>query len=228
MKKSSSKILFFWIFILGSIIGCYYEEFLHIIKYYFQNHALDWEARRGVLYGPISPIYGAGACLMAYILLKKKRTKLETFLMSSLIGGAFEYIVSFLQETFLGSVSWDYSNKFLNINGRTTIPFMIVWGFLGLFLIEIIIPRLSNFLKKSEQSSLKKVTLFLFFLLCFDCFVSWSALIRQALRRNDIPPITVLGDFYDKVYPDSVLKKHFPNMEVKKWLYFSFYALFFF
>ena len=46
-------------------------------------------------------------------------------------------------------------------------------------------------------------------------FVSWTALIRSALRRNNIDPITPVGVFYDKVYPDDVLAKSFPNMEFK-------------
>ena len=33
------------------------------------------------------------------------------------------------------------------------------------------------------------------------------------MRREDIKPITSLGEFYDKVYSDKVLAKTFPNME---------------
>lgn len=51
--------------------------------------------------------------------------------------------------------------------------------------------------------------------LVIDMFVSWTALIRSALRRNNIDPITPVGVFYDKVYPDDVLAKSFPNMEFK-------------
>ena len=45
--------------------------------------------------------------------------------------------------------------------------------------------------------------------------VSWTALIRSAMRRSGIDPITPVGEIYDKVYPDSVLAKSFPNMDFK-------------
>ena len=51
--------------------------------------------------------------------------------------------------------------------------------------------------------------------LVIDMFVSWTALIRSALRRENIEAITPVGRLYDKVYPDSVLSKSFPNMEFK-------------
>ena len=83
-----------------------------------------------MIYGPISPVYGAGAVLFTVLLLSKPKSNFKTFLEGALIGGIFEYGISFLQETFLHTISWDYSDAFLNINGRTTIPYMIVWGLL--------------------------------------------------------------------------------------------------
>ena len=46
-------------------------------------------------------------------------------------------------------------------------------------------------------------------------FISWTALFRGAMRKSDIEPITPIGRLYDKIYPDSVLSKHFPNTEFK-------------
>ena len=46
-------------------------------------------------------------------------------------------------------------------------------------------------------------------------FISWTALFRGAMRRNNIEPITPVGRIYDKVYPDHVLSKSFPNMDFK-------------
>ena len=100
------------------------------------HHELVWQLRRGVIYGPISPIYGMGAVLMIAILGRKKRPDYQTIFYGALLGGGFEYLISFLQETFLGTVSWDYTNEFLNINGRTTIPYAFVWGLLLFYLLK--------------------------------------------------------------------------------------------
>ena len=51
--------------------------------------------------------------------------------------------------------------------------------------------------------------------LILDMAISWSALIRSSLRRSGIPPITPVGKIYDRVYPDNVLAKAFPNMDFK-------------
>ena len=122
----SAKKLFL-VFAIGSIIGALYEQILNLIKVYISTGNIVWELRRGVIYGPFSPIYGAGAVLIVYLLVKPNYSNIKTFLYGSILGGAFEYIISFLQETFTHTISWDYSNYFLNINGRTTIPYMIVW-----------------------------------------------------------------------------------------------------
>ena len=45
--------------------------------------------------------------------------------------------------------------------------------------------------------------------------ISWSALIRQNLRRNNVPAYTVVGEFFDRHYPDEFLEKFYPNMVAK-------------
>ncbi len=206
----------FLIFVIGSVLGAYYEEILNFIKCYLADGSLVWSYRRGVLYGPFSPIYGAGAVLMAYFLLKTKRNFLQTILYGGFLGGMFEYVVSFLQETFTGMVSWDYSTHFLNIHGRTTIPFMLVWGLVAWLFVDYLYPFLSRLIEKIPYKIGQGITLFLAIFLVLDMFISWTALIRQTFRRDNIPPYTILGTFYDRVYTDEVLAKHFPNMQVKE------------
>ncbi len=213
----SAKKLFL-VFAIGSIIGALYEQILNLIKVYISTGNIVWELRRGVIYGPFSPIYGAGAVLIVYLLVKPNYSNIKTFLYGSILGGAFEYIISFLQETFTHTISWDYSNYFLNINGRTTIPYMIVWGLFTLLFAKVLYPLISNLI---EKIPIKIGTIIFYILLIFliiDMVISWSALIRSALRRNNIKPLTPVGELYDKVYPDKVLAKSFPNMnfEIRK------------
>ena len=111
-KRYAEGICFpklFWLFFLGSIFGAYYEQILNLFIHYHYHHEFVWQLRRGVIYGPISPVYGMGAVLFTILLLRKPKSNFKTFLHGALIGGFFEYIISFLQETFLGTISWDYS-----------------------------------------------------------------------------------------------------------------------
>ena len=206
----------FWIFVIGCVFGAYYEELLVLIKGLIHQGIPIMEYRRGVIYGPFSPVYGFGAVLMVYLFARNLKSKWMTFLFGSLFGGLFEFIISFLQETFIGTTSWDYSNHFLNIAGRTTIPIMIAWGILTVFLIHYVYPSVSKWIEKVPYDLGKKVTKWMLIFLVIDMLVSWTALFRWTLRRNEIEPVTPVGKIYDRIYPDDYLQKRFPNMEVKK------------
>ena len=62
----------FWIFLIASVFGVYYEQILNFVTHYLRDGSIYWQVRRGVIYGPLSPIYGIGAVLMVYFLLRKK------------------------------------------------------------------------------------------------------------------------------------------------------------
>lgn len=216
-KKFAEGICFyklFWVFLLGSIFGAYYEQILNLFIHYYYHHELVWQLRRGVIYGPISPIYGAGAVLFTILLLRKKKSNGRIFLEGALIGGTFEYLISFLQETFLGTISWDYSEEFLNINGRTTIPYMIVWGMLALLFAKVVYPTISRIIESFPAKFGRIFTITLLVLLSFDFIVSWGALFRQTLRHKGYEPISFVGEFFDTYYGDDVLRKYYTNMKI--------------
>ncbi len=216
-QKFASGMCFyklFWIFLFGCVFGAYYEEILNLVVHYHFHHELVWQLRRGVIWGPISPIYGMGALLMIGLLGRKKRPDWKTILYGALLGGSFEYLISFLQETFLGTVSWDYTNEFLNINGRTTIPFAIVWGLLALALVKIFYPSVSSVIESLPKKFGTILTNILIVLVVIDFTISWGALVRQMFRHNGFPPATFVGEFFDKYFPDEELKKSYTNMVV--------------
>ena len=54
----------FIIFIIGCLFGNYYEMILNLVRHYLRDGSIFWEVRRGFIYFPLSPVYGAGAVLM--------------------------------------------------------------------------------------------------------------------------------------------------------------------
>ena len=201
-----------YVFIIASIIGAIYESSYGYIEMYLMGETPRWIYHRGVIYGSLNIIYGLGAVLMTIILVRKKRPKWKTFLYAALLGGITEYVVSFIQEKFTGSISWDYSNRFLNIAGRTTVPYMLFWGLLGITFVYLIYPFISKMVEKIPIKAGTIITNVLVTFLILDCIVSWTALFRQVERRKNIPPRTYVGRLYDKYYTDEFLHKYYNNL----------------
>ena len=201
----------FFIFVIASIFGTYWEEITWIINKGY------WAPRRALLYGPFSPVYGISFLLAALVFCNKKKIKTyKVFLYSFLLGGVCEYVLSLLQEILFHSSSWDYTGYFLNLNGRTTIPFMIVWGLFGLLFVEVVYPFLSKMIEKIPYKIGEIIFKVLFVFMVFDITISIGACLRQTMRLDGQKPITIIGEFFDRYYPDEVINKVYINSVHKK------------
>jgi len=215
----------FIIFIIGCLFGNYYEMILNLVRHYLRDGSIFWEVRRGFIYFPLSPVYGAGAVLMTLAFAGKNYKWHQILIYGSILGGSFEYIISFLQETFIGTVSWNYTKYPLDINGRTTIPIMFLWGTLCVIFVKLIYPYLSKSIERIPHKIGNTLTKILVIIVVLDATISFTAIIRQSLRREGIKPFTFIGEICDKIYTDERLKKAYPNMklpkkkDVKKWFY---------
>ncbi len=198
----------FLFFVLGCLIGTYYEEILWYVRYH------EWSSRDGLIYGPFSPIYGVGILIFVACLGKhnEKRSILRTFLYAALIGGITEYLTGWIADTIFGVKFWDYSHEFLNIQGRTTIPFMIVWGVGGTFLMKVIYPFLSKWIEKIPYRIGTIAYWILFVFLMLDIVITYSAFGRMAFRNQGKEPFTIVGKLYDKYYDNEFMYERFPVM----------------
>lgn len=113
--------IFFTSAILGGII-----EILYVLVM-FQRFDIG-----GFMYGPWRPIYGWGAVLLYFITRPVKENKVKVFFLSIFICSLFEYVASIVLEIIFQRLWWDYSNAFLNINGRVCLTISCCWGVLGL------------------------------------------------------------------------------------------------
>lgn len=203
----------FFIFLIASVIGTIYEDVLIFVRTFLETGTGVWMTHRGVIYGPFNVIYGFGAALMCWLLLRKSYKNWQIFLYASLMGGAVEYLLSLGQELVIGTRSWDYSQLPLNIFGRTTIPIMLIWGALGLVFVKVVYPWISNLIEKIPPVMGENLFIVLLIFMIFDMAISWTALIRQNLRHHEIRPLTPIGEFYDQYYNDDFLRKYYTNME---------------
>ena len=195
------------LFIIGSVFGSVYEELLHIIKHLVRYGTIDIISTKGLLYGPFSPIYGIGAVLIyALFYIKNNNKWYITFLYGCLFGGFYEYNMGLLQEKIWRTVSWDYSNEFLNIGGRTTIPFMIVWGLIVIGFVYLVFPLFDKLYNKIKSDKTTIAFNIIFVLLIIDVIVTIAAVTRQTMRKAGHKPMTFIGELCDKYYTDEFLK----------------------
>lgn len=202
----------FVFFVLGCIIGTYYEEILWFIRF---HEKVD---RQGVFYGPFSPIYGLGISIFVIFLGRnaEKRSWLKTWAWSALIGGCTEYATSLIAEKIFGSTIWDYSNIPLNINGRTTLPFMVFWGLGGMVLMKLVYPFVSKWIEKIPYKVGQVVFYIALVLMIIDLVLSYGAMGRRTMRDQGMPPKTFVGQFFDRVYPDEYIDEKIPAMVFKQ------------
>ena len=86
---------------------------------------------------------------------------------------------------------------------------------LGFLIVKVVYPFLSKQIEKIPYEIGEKCFVVLLIFMCLNMFVSWTAIIRQSLRRNGVPPYTALDRVYDKYYTDERLARAFPNMRFK-------------
>jgi uncharacterized membrane protein len=199
----------FWIFFIGCLIGVMVETLWCILAW----HKI--ENRSGLIHLPLNPVYGLGAVLLTYYLIQipEKRYGL-IFLSSMILGGTFEYVCSFVQEVFVGTVSWQYNKSIFSIHGRTDLIYALFWGFLGVAWIYWVFPQIRKYIEWSPNTWGRLLTLFLLLLLLADLTISALAVSRQTERNRGIPAKSSIDVFLDKHYPNEYLMQAYPNMQI--------------
>lgn len=102
---------------------------------------------RGFYYGPCIPIYGIGLTLIVSLLDRFKSNFLLLVLISILIIGTLEYLTSLWMEKIFKIRWWDYSDKFMNLNGRVclnTMTIFITGAMLITYFLNPLIVKLIN------------------------------------------------------------------------------------
>lgn len=147
-------IIYFFIYaFLGWIMEVIYALFIH-------GHFVN----RGFLFGPICPIYGFGAIILIMTTKKLYKRPVLKFIIATVSFTVFEYLVSLILEMLFGLRWWDYTNDFLNIQGRVSLLYSIFWGVIGLILLEKLHPYIQDKIQKltkGNANNLQKIICFI-------------------------------------------------------------------
>jgi len=208
----------FWVFFVCSVLGLILEEVWHMV-------VVDpgvYQDRAGMLFGPFSPIYGFGAVLMTMALNRfYKKNPLIIFLVSALIGGAFEVFVGWFMQTSFGVVSWSYSHIRLFgmpdpiavlTGGRTCTPFACMWGLGGLIWIKVLLPRLLKLINMIPWKRRYSATVILTAVMLIDGVMTLQSLDYWYQRVNGTIRNIPVAQFYDKHFDNDYMENRFQSM----------------
>ncbi|MGN1077041.1 MAG: putative ABC transporter permease, partial [Candidatus Gallimonas sp.] len=195
------------VYLIGGLVGTVWETLLNLVR------GDGFRYCNGSIFTPFNFVYGTGALFIVCVL--RNRTKWwEVYLAGALGGGAIEYLLSFLEEGILGTRSWDYSNLPLNLNGRTTLPIMIFWGALCLFVVFVVYRPLNAWLGSLPSAMLRTFCVAAFVFLLLDGVITVSALLRYVARNAGRAPLTFVGRLVDVLFDDSFMRLRFPSMKL--------------
>lgn len=197
----------FFAFLSASFLGAVTETiFMLLVWGELQN-------RSGVLWGTFSLVWGMGAVLFSLVLRPAaRRGGWWVFCGGALMGSAFEFFCSVVQEVCFGMRFWDYSHLPLNIGGRIDPLFAVFWGLAALVWVRLFWPGLCWGLDKVSPRALRiSAAVLTVFMVC-NIAVSTAALGRMNARKQGQPPANVVEEILDRRYPDQKLQAYYPNM----------------
>lgn len=183
------------------------------VAYFFFYSALGWLVEsiycsipakkwinRGFLTGPLCPIYGTGAVVMSLALSPLKGHPALVFIVGLVLCDVVEFITSYLMEKLFHARWWDYSERWLNIQGRICFRHSMYWGFASLIFIYFIHPNVGEriFLSMSP----KTIYIILAVILIIFAFDLANA-VRKALDvKGMMDKIHNLNGTVAKIYSD--------------------------
>lgn len=165
---------------------------LSAIGYVYETLAMTvWGGKwdnRGFFYGPLIPIYGAGALggTLLFTYLLHDITPLQVFLIGMIASAVLEYVVHYVLEKIFNQVWWDYSKSIWNINGRICLPASIGFGLAGVLIIDVLNPWIIPLISGISQGTRTFISIILIgvFVLDFILTVQHLSGREHALQKN--------------------------------------------
>lgn len=195
--------------------------FIYILYFFFYS-AVGWLfesiycsigekklINRGFLTGPICPIYGKGALVMALLLYNPFRDKpMVVFFLGMVFCDMVEYASSFIMEKLFNARWWDYKDELLNIKGRICLKHTLYWGIAATFFVKTVHPIVVNMFEKIPTKYIVPVTSVILVIFTIDlayAVVKAIGLIKLKNKLNELKELITsntnearqqLGDAY--------------------------------
>ena len=193
------------IYLLGGLVGTVWETVLNLCS------GKGFVYCNGSLFTPFNFVYGFGA-LFIVLCLQNQTQVWKVYLVGALGGGFVEYLLNFLEEKLLGTRSWNYEGKFLNINGRTTLVYMAFWGLLCVAVIFLIYKPLDRWLDTLPVKAMTVFAIVATVIIAVDLLMTVGVIFRYAERNAGKDGVLWIAQVIDRICDDEFMIKRFPNM----------------
>lgn len=199
-------------YLVGGLAGNIYETCLYLVKrrkFVYSN---------GSITTPFNFVYGIGAVAITLGLVGLKDKPWWVFIVGALLGGAVEYLISFAEEKILHTRSWNYDYMKFNINGRTGLLPMLVWGLLSMLVLYCVYLPIDNyvvqkfFIDTAEHAIVYHTILKVVIIYCaVDLAFTVTTVLRYRQRKEGSAARNGYEKFLDKAFNDAYMQRHFEN-----------------
>lgn len=194
----------FWLFMAGSLLGVLIEG---VFCVFCNGH---WETHTVAVWGPFCLIYGVGTVVL-YVgsVMMKGKNYIYQFVVFASVTTVVEYLCGALLKYGLHMRAWDYSSKFLNIDGLVCPTFMIVWGIAGVVFSKWCVPVLKKLFSKMNGGTWNIACIGLSVFMAFNLLITSVCIVRWSQRHQGVPPRNSIERYIDKTWDDNRMQKRF-------------------
>ncbi len=195
------------IFLIASVLGLVVETIYTFVMFGVL------ESRVGLVWGPFSPLYGAGAVLLTAVLWQmRKYPWWVVFLCSAVLGGLLEQGTGWCMEHFMRAQSWTYLGLPDHITQWVAWRFLFAWGVIGLTWCRIIMPELIYRIGEPTTVRQMVVVSLLTMFMALNILMTLMSFYRAGQRVHNIPPRNAFEVYVDTHFDDRFMSDTFENM----------------
>lgn len=177
MYTVSQWVLFFYIY---CFIGWVWESCYVSVK---EKKLVN----RGFLKGPFLPIYGSGALCVLIVTIPVRGNIPLMFLTGMVSATLLEYVTGAVMERLFRVRYWDYTGKFLNINGYVCLGSTLCWGVMTVLIVDVVHQYIERLVFAVDEKYVTMLVLALTPVITADFVTSFHAAIhlRDILVQNE-------------------------------------------
>ena len=159
-----------WIFFIYAFLGWICE----VIFAALEGRSLD----RGMLFGPVCPIYGVAMLAIIFALYPLKDNVFLLFTGAVILTTAIELSGGFVLEKIFHERWWDYSDLRFNFHGYICLKFSLLWGIGASLVIGAIHPLIYGVIEKIPARIGLPILIVVFTVFAVDFVLTVIALIK--------------------------------------------------